>query len=186
MTHAAAGRGNLAITGAGSSNGGEFAEVRIIGEGTVEGSVACQSARVTGTVAVAGDMASDTIKIIGKLDVAGSCTAESFYVRGAFHVGGLLNAGQITVYLKGPSTAKEIGGTHIYVKSPRLGNLTSKYLTADLIEGDEVRLECTRAQVVRGSQVVIGRGCHIELVEYTGEFRQSPQATVKSYRRMGE
>ena len=59
-------------------------------------------------------------------------------------------------------------------------------LTADFIEGDGVRLERTTARAVRGNTVVIGPGCEIELVEYTGEHSASPEAKVKTVRKVSE
>lgn len=178
--------GNLVIRGMGSANGGEFSQVRIMGEGTVEGSLSCHTTRVMGKVAVKGDMVSDIVKITGELEVKGNCSAEAFRVRGAFQIGGLLNSGQITVNLLGPSKVRELGGGKIRIKCPRIGNFTPKHFTADVIEGDDVRLEYTNAQVVRGGYVAIGRGCTIDLVEYAGDFRQSSQSTVKMHRHVGD
>ncbi|HIC96284.1 TPA: hypothetical protein EYP12_06635 [Candidatus Bipolaricaulota bacterium] len=52
-------------------------------------------------------------------------------------------------------------------------------LEAELIEGDEISLEWTRARTVRGKKIEIGEGCEIERVEYSEELRVSPGAEVK-------
>ena len=53
-------------------------------------------------------------------------------------------------------------------------------LRATLIEGDEIHLEDTSADVVRGKRVEIGPGCHIETVEYSEQLDIHPDAEVKN------
>jgi cytoskeletal protein CcmA (bactofilin family) len=43
-------------------------------------------------------------------------------------------------------------------------------LEVDTIEGDEIYLENTKADIVRGKHVTIGHGCRIERVEYSEEL----------------
>ena len=96
----------------------------------------------------------------------------------------MLNSGKIEVRLLGPCEAMEIGGGQIHIKGILHGIGAHKYLTVDTVEGDNIRLECTHAKVVRGKRVEIGPGCDIDLVEYTDVFRQSRQAIVKSSQRV--
>ena len=51
-------------------------------------------------------------------------------------------------------------------------------LEAELIEGEEIDLQATKAGVVRGRNVVIGPGCEIERVEYSGSLMVAPEAKV--------
>ena len=52
-------------------------------------------------------------------------------------------------------------------------------LTASSIEGDEIELEDTTADVVRGKRVVIGPGCHIKTVEYIDTLDVHEDAEVE-------
>ena len=52
-------------------------------------------------------------------------------------------------------------------------------LKAELIEGEEIDLQATRAELVRGRNVVIGPGCEIERVEYSGSLMVDPSAKVE-------
>ncbi|MGA8943178.1 MAG: hypothetical protein WB502_10735, partial [Thermoactinomyces sp.] len=54
-----------------------------------------------------------------------------------------------------------------------------KSLSADVIEGDEIELEYTRAKVVRGKNVKIGPGCKVDLVEYQDSYDADSDAEVK-------
>jgi hypothetical protein len=59
-----------------------------------------------------------------------------------------------------------------------------EYLTADLIEGDNVTLDVTKAKVVRGKKVIIGKDCEIDLVEYRDEIKISEGAKIKEQRKI--
>jgi len=59
-------------------------------------------------------------------------------------------------------------------------------LEAETIEGDDIYLEATKAQVVRGKRVIIGEGCEIDTVEYSDSLEVDDSATVKRQLKMGE
>lgn len=193
------GRGKLkaetmTVSGAIRFDGGvDAAEVRISGSASLGGDVRAGRLRVAGSVDVGGDFSGDTVELQGYLRVKGDCAAERFRCQGGFSVDGLLNAGAVDVTLGAPCVAKEIGGEAIVVRySPfvlkRLVALLmppqNLRLTVETIEGDDVRLEHTSAKVVRGTRVVLGPGCEVEFVEYTEAFEQSPNAKVKTARKV--
>jgi cytoskeletal protein CcmA (bactofilin family) len=53
-------------------------------------------------------------------------------------------------------------------------------LEAGIIEGDEIYLEFTKADTVRGKKIVIGKGCEIETVEYSESLEVDESAVVKN------
>ena len=53
-----------------------------------------------------------------------------------------------------------------------------KFLTTNLIEGDKITLENTKCKIVRGHDIVIGPGCEIDKVEYTGKLTIDKDSTV--------
>ena len=109
-------------------------------------------------------------------------------------MGGLLNADEINISLYWPCKAREIGGSKIKVKKDSklsflgLKNMispdrSSKELIADIIEGDNVYLEYTKARVVRGNNIELGTGCEIELAEYKNNLKHDDKTTVPTCRR---
>ena len=139
-----------------------------------------------------GDYSGETVALQGFLRVKGDCAVERFGCEGGFEVSGLLNAGVVDVALGAPCTATEIGGESISVRyaSWALKRLVAKLLpsqsfrlAAETIEGDDVRLENTTAKVVRGTNVTLGPGCDIELVEYSEAFERASGAKVKTARK---
>jgi len=57
-------------------------------------------------------------------------------------------------------------------------------LRANVIEGDEVHLEDTTAETVRGKTVEIGPGCQIGTVEYSDKLDVHPNAEVKDRKKV--
>jgi cytoskeletal protein CcmA (bactofilin family) len=151
--------------------------IKISGSVEVGGGVEFHALNVQGTLSVDGPVAGTNIDLWGMLNVNGDCEAEVLNARGSFEVSGLLNAGVIDVKLYGACRAKEIGGETIRIVRSGFGfKLKSWFfslflgthagLEAETIEGDDIRLEYTKAKVVRGKKVSIGPGCEIDLVEY--------------------
>ncbi len=188
-------RRDLKMSGTGTSSGGVFNRVNILGECDIDGNIECNKFKVMGTANVRGNMRAGRVRIVGTvevdgklegervevtggLNVKGDCSSESFHLRGAFSIDGLLNAGTIDLRLYGPANVKEIGGGSIRVK-PHLRMFSGgKELSVDTVEGDDIHLEYTTAKVVRGNTVYIGPGCDIGLVEFQHHFKKSPKAKV--------
>jgi hypothetical protein len=88
----------------------------------------------------------------------------------------------VDIYLHGKCKAKEIGGENISVKLSAFDDsLVAKLLKTvfsyrrefitESVEGDNIYLEGTTTKVVRGNNVIIGKGCYVEKVEYSGEIK---------------
>ncbi|MFJ5717395.1 cytoplasmic protein [Neobacillus sp. NPDC093127] len=176
--------------------------VKIIGEADFKGNVEAGQALVMGTMKVGTRAQLKKVKILGMLEVGerlsgdeatikgsiavnGDVEYETFDSSGGFEIKGLLTAETIKVSLKfGESCAEEIGGGKITVKRKKNSLLPfgkdAGFLTAKVIEGDDIYLENTKADIVRGKIVKIGPGCQIGLVEYTNELTQDPSATIKT------
>lgn len=176
--------------------------VKIFGETEVKGNLAAEETLVMGTLAALGRAHLKKIKILGLLEVGeklsgdeavvkgsisvkGDVEYETFDSSGGFEIKGLLTAETIKVGLRfGQSSAEEIGGGKIIVKMKKnsllpFGKETGT-LTAKVIEGDDIHLENTTAEVVRGNTIHIGPGCQIGLVEYRQDFSQDPRSAIKT------
>lgn len=175
--------------------------VKILGEAEIKGNMVAGETLVMGTMAIGGTARLKKMKIIGTLDVGGRLSGEEATIKGAisvdgdveyekfassggFEIKGLLNAETIKIALRfGESTAEEIGGGKITVKKKRNSLIPfvgqEGTLAANVIEGDDIYLENTKAEIVRGNKVNIGPGCQIGLVEYTKDFTQDSSSSVK-------
>jgi cytoskeletal protein CcmA (bactofilin family) len=171
-------------------------EIKISGFSEIAGGVKAKQVRIEGQVNIGESMTADEIMIRGAAKIKGDCNSETFESHGAFTVDGLLNSGTVDVKLYGPCKAREIGGERITVKKGNAFILRdlikaifttldiSNRLSSDVIEGDDISLECTKAKVVRGNNVTIGEGCDIGLVEYKKTFQQSDSSTVNEKKKI--
>ncbi|MGW7159292.1 hypothetical protein [Paenibacillus taichungensis] len=209
---------DISIIGDGSSSGGVYGKVKVVGDSSFNDNLFCDQFKCTGTSVIYGSLKSTDIKItgtltlkersvvgsdeqegnhasnlyakaehmkvVGELHVSGDCQVENMKLNGRFTITGTLSAESMTLKIMGPSVVKEMGGSIISVKNSR-GKLleglftgNKSILKADLIEGDEIELENTEAEVVRGDKIKIGPGCRIGTVEYRSSLQIHPQSEV--------
>ncbi len=173
-------------------------EMRVSGSARVDGRIEVKELKCSGTFKAAQSISSEYIKVSGDLRVGGDVEAEIFKASGGFKIEGLLSADRIEVRLGGRCQAREIGGERIEVtrggwkeKGILLDGLIKLFTgggTAGLqtaqIEGDEITIEDTTAEVVRGKKIEIGPGCHIGLVEYSESLKVADGATVENRSRL--
>lgn len=175
--------------------------IKVFGEAEVRGNLESKEMLIMGTMAIGGKASLKNMKILGTLEVGGPLSGEEANVKGTisvnddvefdtfessggFDIKGLLNAEKINVSLRyGESSAEEIGGGIIKVKKKNsflpFGKETGT-LVVKVIEGDEIDLENTKAEIVRGKRVKIGAGCQIGSIEYTSELTQDPGSEIKN------
>ncbi|MWC27797.1 hypothetical protein [Paenibacillus sp. MMS18-CY102] len=160
---------------------------KLQGEVKVKGGWSGAELKVLGQLAVDGPVRGRTINVLGQLTAVESVEAERLTVKGALTLDGLMNAEQVELRLYGPSQVKEIGGGRIDVRRSRWTAIKGwivpqkhTELSVSAIEGDEIHLEHTRADVVRGNRIYIGTGCRIGRVEYTQSLHVARHAAVDS------
>jgi len=185
---------NIRVDGSAEIQGDATAQAAVINGGAIlRGNLEVQKLKIAGAAEIAKRLSGGQVNVQGALTVGGDCEVELFKASGAFTVGGLLSADTIDVKLYGASKAGEIGGESVsfrYAKRSivelavalKMSEATS--LEARSVEGDYVFLERAKVGTVRGRDVKIGDGCDVDLVEYTGEFKQSSSAKVKAARKI--
>ncbi|MCM3569909.1 cytoplasmic protein [Neobacillus mesonae] len=163
----------------------ESDETLVMGTMAVRNRAYLKKMKIMGLLETDGPLTGETAIIKGSIAVKGNVEYETFDSSGGFEIRGLLTAENIKVALGfGQSSAEEIGGGKIIVKRKKntlfpFGKETGT-LSAKLIEGDQIYLENTTAEIVRGNMVNIGPGCQIGLVEYVNELSLHPSSTIKT------
>ena len=175
----------------GASFGGDVEGdlIAISGFSKIVGSLIAKEVSVSGSLSLENKLEGEDIKLRGAMSCK-SCEGESFDSDGAFKIDELLAADTIQISLRGRCEAKEIGGSSIRVQESLMkkgifqslfgGFLDEGSLYADTIEGDEIYLENTKANTVRGAKVVIGSGCTIENLEYKESLEVDEKSKVKT------
>lgn len=189
--------GNIKIITAKINDGSKVygdinAEELIVKDGaSINGSVTSKTIYLHDGSNVTGNVKGEEIKINDSVKIGKDCECEKFTGSDCFQIGGLLNAEEINITLNGNCSVKEIGGNNISVHIPKNFNSMSifgigiiradigvGYLTTDIIEGDTIYLENTKAKIVRGSNITIGDNCSIGKVEYKENFNAAKKAIV--------
>lgn len=185
--------------------------VRVAGNANFSSDLhAAEKLSLSGTVAIQGDLtfnrlacggiiqaggraSGEEMSLRGQLTVNSDISAEKLRVRGIVNAGGLLNADTFELYMDGPCSAAEIGGSTIRIRRTRArewmnrwfrggDNRSEAVMTVQLIEGDDIELEHAHADVVRGNRVKIGDGCRIGLVEYRTALEVDGQSEIREKR----
>ncbi len=168
-------------------------EVEISGSCHFKGNLKVKEIKTAGSIKVSGNILGGYIKISGGLGVDGNVEADIFRTSGAFTIDQLLSADKVEIQMGGRCKVGEIGGEWIEVRRNIwqgrgiiLGGLARLFgygeaaeLRCQLIEGDEIYLEATRAETVRGNKIVIGPDCAIESVEYFESLKVDDSAVVR-------
>ena len=167
-------------------------EVRSSGSSKVTGSITCESLSCSGAVKCEGSIlsrgrihSSGAMKVSGSLeggevDVSGGLEAEAVRISGMAGIPGLLNAETVEIAADRGIRIGSIGGGSIRIYQPQQKSLLGLFRSscscaqAGDIEGDDVDLEYTQADVVRGRRVRIGEGCSIGRVEYSESLDALP------------
>lgn len=164
-------------------------ELKVNGSATFNSDVKGGDIDISGTSDFKKNINAHFIKVSGSVKAEGDLSAEVFNSNGLFEINGLLNADSVDINLYWhKSRAREIGGEKITVRVGKggFGVLASIFslsghnpcLETDTIEGNDITLENTTAKVVRGTNITIGSGCDIGLVEYKGSFHKAGSAKV--------
>jgi len=183
---------SLQINGLSTLNGAlTTGRARVDGRIKVEDAVTADTFKLHGLCSMASHLSAEHIELDGSVSIGGNCEAETIVANGRFTIGGLLNAGTIKMRLYHGSSARELGGEHIEVRKGERGvwqQLFSAFipsfapkLTVDLIEGDDIYVEHTEADVIRGNSVKLGPGCRIGRVEYRQSFDRHSDSSVQTH-----
>ncbi|WP_141430894.1 cytoplasmic protein [Bacillus sp. 03113] len=163
-------------------------KISILGTILIGGKASIGKTKVFGTIDIHNGFTGEQADIKGTLSVNGDAELETLMLSGGFEVAGLLSADTIDIGLRfGTSKAQEIGGERIKVrkKNPFFASKRMEgSLEAKIIEGDDIYLENTHADTVRGNHVQIGAGCVIGLVEYKNTYKASADSAVKEFRKV--
>ncbi len=177
---------NAKISGSLSTEGGAVIEeaLGVSGSFKSEGELRVGSLSVSGVCKTEGSISGNEIAVSGVLQTPGDVQAERFSASGALSIDGLLNAETVTIELSGDSMIRSIGGGRVQVKKKSgsfviLGFKRRVHLNCEQIEADEIDLEYTDCETVRGVNVRIGPECVIDRVEYSGSLTTDPNCTVR-------
>lgn len=133
----------------------------------VAGGLIADQVDASGSVVVEKDLKADDVSASGSFRVGGTTTCDRLHAAGSVRLEGGVTADEVEIELAGDSLANTIQADHVEVRERGgFGVFRGRgELTAERIHGDEVLLESTVAEFVRGDRVRIGPHCRIGVVE---------------------
>lgn len=174
------------INGSGSVFGSIHAnKFNISGNGKIGGNFKGEEIVVAGAGRIDGRINATIVKLLGAIKVGHGIEGEVITIKGALKTLGMVNGDEVNIELNGGCEIEEIGATKVkvlkeYSTMNVIGRFICKmlsknygYLTIRTIEADEIYLENTIADVVRGGKITIGAGCKIKRVEYSDSLEKS-------------
>lgn len=184
------------INGIGKINGGNYKNISINGIGSILNSVNSENITLVGTCKAFGNITCNDISVEGTfscnsdieftnianieglISIDGNFQGKEIILNGKVNVKGLMSADKMNICTCAKSTIKEIGGEDIIVTSTKGGIFNKPYLYVDSIEGDNITLEKTICNIVRGHNITINKGCRIKKLEYTGTIFLNPKSKI--------
>ena len=187
---------DMRIAGKGNVPSGEYEKIKLSGSGQLYGKVRCvifkasgsskgesiecaETFKVSGSTYFSENIKAKELRIFGSLKVDGDVEAEYAKIVGGFHCKGLLNAENITLQADTVMSVGSIGGSNIFTKRKAVSfTMGRRAVVETCIEGDNLNLSYVTCPRVTGRVVVIGKGCKIELVQYSEEIKIHRKAKI--------
>ena len=188
---------DIKILGDGVIPEGIYNNIRIAGACNIVGKIDANLLKISGSCNSNENIKSEEIKVYssfenievyGELKTLGNFEGNSFYGYGRVDIEGLLSADKVEIIIHDNSEIKEIGGENISIKNNTskklfgiLFNQTKKgYVRCNLIEGDNIYLENTICDIIRGENITIGKGCTIGTIEYSNNLTVDKESIVRN------
>ena len=187
---------DMRIAGKGNVPSGEYNAIKLRGSGRLYGKVRCvcfkasgsskgetiecaEGFNVSGSSSFTENIKAKDLRVYGSLKVGGDMEAENAKIVGGFHCKGLLNAENITLQADTLMSVGSIGGSNIFTKRKAVSfTMGRRVVVETCIEGDNLNLSYVTCPRVTGRVVVIGKGCKIDLVQYSEEIKIHRKAKI--------
>lgn len=163
-------------------NNVETSKLKVSGDCTIGGY--CQANQVInlGSLRVQS-IQTDHIQSSGYLSVAENATTRSLYAEGSVRMNRLVAEDSIELRLGNRCTVKDMKSSGVITIKPSsmLLNILMRpfhKLTCGNIEGTDITLYRTVAELVRGDNIIIGEGCVIKEVHYSKSLTVDPKSQV--------
>ena len=153
---------------------------KVSGSISFSGTVKAQNIRAAGSFSCDGDLiAREQLHASGSLRVGGDLQGASVRIAGELECNGALCAKEAELQADKPMQLDSITGGNVRTRRKLISIFRKRRVSiTTAIEGDTLDLEYVTAPRVTGHNIIIGKGCRIDLVQHSGEIQISTKATV--------
>ena len=171
---------NFSATGTSKGESITCAErFKVSGASSFSGTVKAKNVRTAGSFSCGTLVAEEQLSASGSLRVGGDVQAKSVCIAGGLECNGALCAKEAELQADKPMRLDSITGGNVRTRRKLISIFRKRRVSVTtVIEGDTLDLEYVTAPRVTGHNIIIGKGCRIDLVQHSGEIQISPKATV--------
>lgn len=169
------------------------ANIGVSGSFSCGGNIICTEKAAFSGSAKCGSIKCDVLKVSGSFKSDKDVEAEKVKINGVINCEGLLNAENIEIKFDRGMNIGSIGGSQIHIfregkriffeKLPLISLFMKKVYgnikVESSIEGDNIEIEAVTCPRVTGRVVAVGKGCKIDLVQYSDKIEIDPRANVE-------
>ncbi|HAX72083.1 MAG TPA: hypothetical protein DCY20_01025 [Firmicutes bacterium] len=174
--------------------------MEVSGTCKIGGNLEVSQMKTSGIVRVGQNLKAHEIDMTGMLKVEENIETEKLSISGDLKNKGFINAEQVVIQAEGNVLFNEIGAAKVKIKDERSGTFWSSVLfgvyrlatlnfngnhaaVGKLIEGDEIEIEYSKIDILRGKHIKIGPHCLINEIEYSETLEIDPTSKVVTYKK---
>ena len=148
--------------------------VNTSGSFTCKGDLTAKEISFSGSTKVRKSMKCDTLSSSGSLKVSGDIEAKKLWTSGSVNCDGLIKGETVEIKVDKVMNIGGINGKTIRIKRKLISVFPRRrVIIASDVEGDELYLEYVTCPRVTGKRVTLGKGCKIDLVQYSESLEAS-------------
>ena len=152
---------------------------KVSGTSSFSGQVKAKNVRAAGLLSCGTLVAEEQLRVSGSLRVGGDLQATDVRIAGGLQCGGTLRAARIALQADKRMSLGSIAGGNVHIRRKTVSIFFKRRTTvASAIEGDELDLEYVTAPQATGRTVIIGKGCRIDLLQYSEKVEIAPKAKI--------
>ena len=149
------------------------------GASSFSGTIKARNIRAAGSFSCGALAAEEQLSVSGSLRVGGDIQAGNARIAGGLQCNGALCAESVELQADKQMSLAGIKGGNVRVRRKAVSIFLKRRTTVTTaIEGDTLDLEYVTAPRVTGHNIIIGKGCRIDLVQHSGEIQISSKTTV--------
>ena len=163
-------------------------ELQISGAAEFDKDVIAGAVLCSGAVSFHGDIKSKDVSLAGTTKIGGKVDCKNFSCSGIIESSAPVNAENVNIIFGEKSKVRYIGGTTVMLGSSedkksgilkKIFASKGRLTVTESINGDTVNITDVNSPLVSGKDIVIGDGCVIDRVIFSGTLDASPKAKIK-------
>lgn len=164
-----------------ATKGFKLNKIKVSGICKTDGDISAKVIKCSGVMKGQNTISAESIRVSGCIKAC-DIESEDIKLTGEFNISNMLNANTITIEVEDRKTrsfCKNIGGENVSIENKSLHKII-----VDNIEANDISIENTKCKSVNGNNIIIGKGCEIDIIEYKDSIEIHDKAKVKEVKKL--